>query len=287
MRALRGLGVVALLLPGCGVKSCVARQCEESPKCTQAGQCSVRFAKTGDGPWRCYAGSDADCEGSQGCKEQGKCFATQTGICVVEGEVEGQRCEHAEVCAVRGDCAPSGEGFCVAVDDASCRASKICADAGQCSYVEGGGVLHGLPRCAVTDAADCEQSSGCAARGDCGVWEGAGTKFCAPTTQAHCEASSGCAEGDACTLVPGRTLRQGRCAFIPTTNEDCVRSPGCRLEGTCAMVDGYASSDPALCEPTEQAHCDRSEACTKDGKCKYWPRPGRTGESAPGGSCGW
>ena len=280
----RGLAGAALFLSGCGVvESCASRQCEQGTGCADRGECSVRFTKTGDGPWRCYAGSDDDCADSEGCKSDGKCFATEVGTCVAEDEVEANRCENAKVCAFRGDCKPSGEGFCVASDEAACRASEICTRDGQCGYI-GESALGGMARCGVTDEADCEKSTGCAERGDCGVWDGS-AKFCAATSKAHCEQSTICSEEGACDFIEGRTLRQGRCVFIPSSDDDCAQSPVCRLHGGCSMVPGDAPSDPPQCSPTEVAHCEASEGCKKDRKCKYWPRATPKNE-ARGGSCG-
>lgn len=282
----RGLAGVTLFLSGCGVvESCAARRCEESKGCADRGECSVRFTKTGDGPWRCYAGSNDDCAESTGCKDDGKCSATEVGSCVVDDEVEAHRCESAGVCQARGDCKPSGEGFCVASDEASCRASEICSREGKCGFIDES-TLGGVARCGVTDVADCEKSTGCKERGDCGLRNGTGVKSCAATSKAHCEQSTACAEEDACDFIEARTFRQGRCAFIPGSDDDCAQSPGCRLRGACSMVPGDASSDPPQCSPTEPAHCEASEGCKKDRKCKYWPRSRPKDESARGGSCG-
>lgn len=282
------LAMFALLSAGCGLEALGNRACQRMRGCALAGECTARTVRTGDGLWMCYASRDEECASSQGCKEGGRCSATETGECVREDAVEAHRCENTAVrCKGAGECKASGIGFCVAKDEASCQASTNCTERGECHFSEDG-VGDGFSTCYAGDTKDCGRSLACQEDGKCGTEGRAGSGRCAPTKEAHCQQSRGCIEGGACDFLrPGR-LRGGRCVFIPGSTEDCSASAGCRVRGECEMVPAYGPQDPALCEPTEERHCQESEACGTERRCTYAPRPGRMKKKAlPGGSCGW
>src|SRR5687767_9283218 len=92
--ALLALGVAALPLAACG------DACKDSPHCASDGLCSKAPTRA------CLAATDADCAGSQACKQHGRCSAK--------------------------------DGACTALRDGSCQASEGCKQEGNCSAYQGG-----------------------------------------------------------------------------------------------------------------------------------------------------
>ena len=233
------IGFCTVLVSGCG------RLCES--QCADEGLCSRRNYRAGDALYRCYAGSDTECAGSRACADEGRCFATEQGTCVVEGEVAAAACSRSELCGRSGQCGHR-DGTCWADSDAACAESVECRTVGRCRAR--GGVC--IP---FTDA-DCEQSLGCEVEGLCQLtsylrmswecrvplddptacqqsWVCEHYGRCEPARTANCENCryGFCAEpgapgvlacSAAAAVIPPCSV-DGRCA--PDANNECAHAP--------------------------------------------------------------
>jgi hypothetical protein len=229
--------LLALVLGGCCGLTPPGAWCEA--ECRRTGACQVRVERAGDGVYRCYAGSDADCLGSEGCTAYGRCAAAEDGACVRPEEVASRRCATSVMCRAWGGCHPR-DGFCEPRGDADCAESLACLTQGRC--------LHDSRRGCVATPEECARTTGCALEGLCS-WEphpaivGGGGR-CALTSTGDCTATVACA-------------RDGRCA--------ARRLDGCR-DG-CRVF--YCGRPEALTAPMP---CTEGSgrallACEPDGRC--------------------
>lgn len=223
------IGAVVALAFGTGCRpSCDA-------ECAEDGLCSVRNYHAGDARYRCYAASDAECAGSRVCRDEGRCFATEQGTCVLEDEVAANACSASAFCSRSGLCGHR-DGICWAESDADCEASFECRTIGRCGAR--GGV------CVPRSDTDCERSLGCEVEGLCRRTSYLGLTYeCRVPLDnaAACEASWVCEH-------------YGRCA--PALTADCE---GCRY-GFCAEPGRPA----VLACSSAAAHV---AACSADGRC--------------------
>lgn len=227
---------VALVLSGCCCLTPPGSWCAD--ECRRVGACQIRTEHAGDGIYRCYAGSDADCLGSETCTLHGRCAAAEDGECVRPDEVEARRCAISANCRVWGGCHPR-DGFCEPISDADCAASLECLTQGRC---------HHDGHVCVATRDDCAGTTGCALEGLCN-WEpypaimGGG---------GHCAlgAAGDCTDALACA-------RDGRC--VPRRLDAC--SEGCRVF--------YCGRPESLTAPTPctEGHGSSLEVCAPDGRC--------------------
>lgn len=180
-----------LFISGCLLSGCSRYLCSDA--CAENGECSMRTVHTGDGWYRCYAGSNADCAASDGCRKDGRCFVAEDGKCVQQAEVPGRRCAAWRHCAVAGLCSPR-QGYCEATSDAACQRSRSCTANGRCT-VQGG-------VCVPTDDRDCAQSTACELEG-------------------------------LCTLSAGYLGLDPRCVVAPDDPKACKASLTCKRYGRC------------------------------------------------------
>ena len=90
--------------------------------CAQAGACTAYQGA-------CVAGSDEDCQASQGCLQQ--------GACILEGVAcfpDQAGCQASQDCADLGRCSLNeGYSVCAALTDADCQGSAVCEEEGLCA----------------------------------------------------------------------------------------------------------------------------------------------------------
>ena len=241
MRALTALtsGLLGLALLGCCCFGGAATLCADA--CRTSGECRLRTERAGDGPYRCYAGSDEDCRGSDTCTRSGRCFATEDGQCVPEGDIAAHACAISPTCRVWGGCHPR-EGFCEPQSEADCVASLQCRTQGRCGFDAERNFCYPRP-------ADCAGTTGCEIEGLCtyetspfGLLGGFGA--CALTPAGSCESTVAC-------------RRDGRCAARPL--EGC--SEGCRVF-YCGRPESLTAPSPCV-ETQGTAHL----VCEPDGRC--------------------
>lgn len=237
---MRALAVLALFASSCCcITPPASSWCAE--ECARAGACELRTERTGDGIYRCYAGSDADCAGSALCRDAGRCAVAEDGECVRPEEVEARRCAISVQCRVWGGCHPR-DGFCEPQSPEDCRQSLECLTQGRCTYVE---EAHA---CLPTEPLDCARSTGCALEGIC-TWEAypalfGGGGHCALTSFGDCTHTLACA-------------RDGRCAARPLG----ACSEGCRVF-YCGRPESLSA--PAPCT---EMHGSGLLVCAPDGRC--------------------
>jgi hypothetical protein len=198
----------------------------------------MRTERAGDGMYRCYAGSDADCAGSEICVQTGRCFAAEDGACVLPQDVAARRCAISPTCRVWGGCHPR-DGFCEPQTADDCQRSLECRTQGRCE-------LDADRHACFAGPTTCASTTGCELEGICTYVE-------EPLTIAgHCVlgANGSCAATLACR-------RDGRCAPLPL--EGC--SEGCRV-----FYCGYPSARSAPAPCTEM-HGTALLACEPDGRC--------------------
>ncbi len=284
----RLLTIVFVLLAGCVPKSCGDRACAEGKSCAESGECSARTIAAGDGPWRCYAGSDDECAASEVCKEEGQCLASEVGTCEDAAGLESTRCLDSAECKKAGRCAPSGQGFCAALDDDLCRASDHCGEQGLCHAYDPPllGSKTVMRSCRAKSDADCSASTDCTKLGHCGMRDRMmGPGLCEATEAKHCEESTLCETEGACDWIEPGKIGRGRCVFVAESNEECEASAGCRIRGTCALVPKGSQKGPMQCSPAKAEHCEQSEDClTGKRGCNFSPASYK-GKTIPGGSC--
>jgi hypothetical protein len=226
------------LLTGCCCLTPPGSWCAD--ECRRDGACQIRTERAGDGIYRCYAGSDADCLGSDACTVHGRCAAAEDGECVRPEELGSRRCATSVTCRVWGGCHPR-EGFCEPLSDADCLASLECLTQGRCHYD---------PRhvCLATPDA-CAHTTGCELEGLC-VWEpdppimGGGGRCGLGGQSGDCSRSLAC-------------LRDGRCA--PRPLEGC--SEGCSVF-YCGRPEA-----PSAPLPCTEGHGGGLMSCEPDGRC--------------------
>lgn len=230
------IGLFGVALAGCclgGAGSLCAEACRAS------GECRLRTERTGDGLYRCYAGSDEDCRGSTLCTVHGRCSATEDGQCVSASDVASHACAGSVTCRVWGGC-HAREGFCEPTSEADCLASLECRTQGRCGFDASSHVCHVRPT-------DCAGTTGCEIEGLCTYAPfplGVGFGTCALTASGSCAATIAC-------------LRDGRCA--PRPLEGC--SEGCRVF-YCGRPESLSA--PAPCT---EAHGSALLVCEPAGRC--------------------
>lgn len=118
--------------------ACAARNglcvvsCPSSEHCTKSGRCSERPAE-GKRAASCIAISDAECKGSEGCREAGHCTLGLDGGCVAGDDVE---CRRARLCREQGRCTHD-HGRCVPGSAAECSQSTVaCKLEARCRFAE-------------------------------------------------------------------------------------------------------------------------------------------------------
>ena len=123
----------------------------DSSPCARFGFCQIDKG-------RCVAGSDADCQGSQLCKNAAQCRARDGACFAAEGD-----CKKSEACTTHGRCSAIA-GRCAALTEADCKPASACKAEGACS------AIHGV--CMAATEADCAQSAACKESGRCKVVDG-------------------------------------------------------------------------------------------------------------------
>ena len=223
------LALTAMLVLGLGCN----RVCEA--ECTDEGLCNLRTYRAGDALYRCYARTDVDCQDSRVCREEGRCFSTEQGTCVVATEVASNACATSTWCSRWGMCGQR-DGVCWADSDADCQASFECRTIGRCGAR--GGV------CIPLNDAHCQESLGCEIEGLCqrSSYLGLGYDCRVPLDDA-----TACEQAWVCE-------HYGRCAPALTANCDGCRYGFCAEPGSPAVL---ACSPAAAVTP----------ACSADGRC--------------------
>lgn len=232
--------------------------------CAQSGQCGSRTWAAGDGVVRCFPRSDADCEQSRDCLEDGLCDyrpERESERCIAAEEAS---CRSSEGCLAEGRCRADFSGRCRS-SDAGCVASRACAEKDRCQANN--------DRCIVPsgDGPRCE--SACRVEGACTEVD----RRCLATSEAACRESHLCRYAGACTVGPAGTC-------IATDDADCEASTMCGWNGFCAAREGVCTEGLALCEdqcrevgwcgtrdavcvPRDDADCAASLACLVSGAC--------------------
>jgi hypothetical protein len=205
--------------------------------CRTVGECRVRTERAGDGAYRCYAGSDAECAASEACAREGRCSVTEDGACVRPEEVASHACAMSATCRVWGGCHPR-EGFCEPQLADDCLRSLECRTQGRCELDAD---RHG---CFASPAA-CAGTTGCEIEGLC-TYEELPLGF---GGQCRLGASGSCAGTLACRL-------DGRCAARPLQ--------GCR-EGCRVFYCGRPEA-PSAQAPCTEMHGTALLACEPDGR---------------------
>lgn len=72
----------------------------------------------------------AGCQGTEECREEGRCHRAPDGGCVARSRAD---CERSTVCIEAGSCTPVG-GECVVRSHGDCLRSRQCKEGGQCVY---------------------------------------------------------------------------------------------------------------------------------------------------------
>ncbi|MEQ8461623.1 MAG: hypothetical protein RLO52_21320 [Sandaracinaceae bacterium] len=252
----RTVALFAFALVGCG-----SALCDES--CESEGRCGVRTFRAGDGAYACYARSDDDCAASDVCRAEGRCFASEQGVCRAADGVSADRCAGSVACSRRGQCG-SRSGVCWADSDADCAASFECRTRGRCRAA--GGVC--VPR---TDA-DCAPSTGCQVEGLCAYFSYLGmTAECRVPLDdaAACERSWVCKHLGRCAPAGPEGCEDCRYAYCARPGEPGVtpctphahNQPACLPHGRCARddagqcvaaIDAPASPGPPSQPPPSQ-----------------------------------
>lgn len=268
--------VLGAMLMGCFCQTCSPNKCKA--KCERSGLCQVRYKHTGESLFRCYAGSDVDCSQSQACQKYGRCFATETGACVRQEQIEQHRCAVSSSCIHFGGCSPTGQGYCEPTQKEHCQKSKHCLERGRCKLVKG---RLGDAYCTADDDASCQNSQGCKTEGKCGKVKG----VCAPTGVEHCQNSQWCKDRQQCDFEPPRLIYNGRCVHRPKDNAECQASYGCKAHGKCAyaVLDTIYATE--ICTPTQSSHCEQSDGCKLHKQCTYKPPRPRDGKIYNAGRC--
>lgn len=207
--------------------------CDEA--CAKRGECSVRTERAGDGAYRCYAATNADCQASEACRTRGHCAVAENGECVAPSRVPMLTCATSPQCRTWGGCQPR-DGFCEPVTDADCQQSLQCATEGRCAVRN--------HTCIAKSDADCAGSLGCTLDGLCvldGHWLYGG-RCAVPDDATACRQSLGCTQygrcerrnpvgcAEGCRLFfcgkPGETVEYP-CTHVPGT------FPQCAVDGRC------------------------------------------------------
>lgn len=165
----------------------------------------------------CMAGTNADCEQSQGCKEDGECMSAD--LPYDEPENAGKSGPHLacwKPASSKDDCRVSRSE-----DEPS-----QCRGAGRCRPVAG--------ICTAGTQQDCEQSEACKEWGACAYkngecWRGA-------TTSADCSVPFGPNNESSCSLFGFCKNVDGVC--MTGTDDDCLNAFVCKQWGECKAYDG-------------------------------------------------
>lgn len=170
-------------------------------------------------------------------------------------------CRDAWACTSFGLCTADGPR-CIAAVDASCAASRDCADRGACR------ALDAFCRPTATTAEDCralgnDRADWCAEQGRCQVVAG----LCAAVTVADCAGSRRCALFGECAPL------RGGCVRAAADDADCARPAGTERYVPCA-TNGQCTAQGGRCVAADDGRCRASEACRRSGQC-----------SAHGGLC--
>lgn len=174
------------------------------------------------------------------------------------------RCQDSGACRERGLCALRGE-TCVAVTDAQCRASLLCA-VGRCTARN--------DECVVASDDDCRMSRGCREKGRCTAENGRCVRHRSARTT-YPPMTSGFFPLPQCANEDCR--REGKCRLfgnqcIVGSSEDCQTSEACRVEGRCTAQHNecVATTTDACrmstdCEEKERCYLNRDDSECYDG----------------------
>ncbi len=198
----------------CDRNRCVAGESSWADPCRLTDSCRV-FGKCTTLQGVCQAWTDADCEGSEGCRDWGECSAGDLPRDTPgDPRVQHRTCWPSEPC----DQALGTEGV------------NACADVGLCTPTGG--------RCLASDVADCQASAACTGNGACDLKDGE----CWREVTDGAECASGGVDQDVCSSFGFCALVDGACNATEDTH--CAGSYLCQTWGECFARDGECWARP-------------------------------------------
>ncbi len=214
--------------------------CDDGQACTKPDGCVSGTCK--GGPWTCSCQTDADCDDSNPCTEDGCAAVAGTYACVNKPN-DGQSCNDGVACTVEDVCSNGGvcAGKQVECDDGNVCTSDYCtsgpgAPTGCENKPQAGTECDDGQACFIADA--CDEEGACKG------------------TPVECKDSNPCTD-DACD--PGT----GGCTFNANIGP-------CDDGDKCTPVDACSEKE---CLPGKQMSCDDKSICTADscsaGICKH------------------
>lgn len=133
------IGYMFIIGTGCYFDEGPWDPCQDTSGCMKEGMCTSCEHIPPDFPVydtcvNCEVGSDADCEGSEICSENGRCMRDTVGSWGCRVSHEG--CVNSKDCIQWGGCEPVASAGCGPTKEEHCMQSVECKTHGRCRFVD-------------------------------------------------------------------------------------------------------------------------------------------------------